>query len=268
MRKQRLDLLLVDLGLFPTFSRAQAAVMAGLVRVDGQVEDKPGHQVPADAVVELAGPPHPYVSRGGVKLAGALDAFELDVSGCVALDLGASTGGFTDCLLQRGATRVYAVDVGRGQLDQRLRADPRVVSMEGVNARNLTPDDLPDSVDLVAVDVSFISLTKILPAVPSLLTDNALGAVALVKPQFEAGREAVCKGGVVRDPAVWRECMERVARTAAELGLEPVDVSASPIRGPKGNVEFFLLLRPGARPPATPPISERIEAVVKAAEMA
>lgn len=221
--------------------------MAGLVLVNGLVEDKPGHGIPTDVAIEIRGKEHPYVSRGGMKLAGALDAFGLGLNGITALDIGASTGGFTDCLLQRGAVRVFAVDVGRGQLDARIAADPRVTGLEGVNARRLKADDLPGLVDLVTIDVSFISLTRILPIVPPLLSPRALGVLSLVKPQFEAGRDQVGKKGVVRDPSVWADCIERVAACGTALGLIPLDVAPSSILGPKGNVEFFVYLKPGSK---------------------
>jgi len=259
MPKERLDKLAVDRGLLESRERARAAIMAGLVLVDGRVEDKPGHSVSTDARVELRGAAHPFVSRGGVKLAGALDAFGLDVAGLVALDIGASTGGFTDCLLQRGAARVFAVDVGRGQLAQRLVDDLRVVSIEGTNARALTLGDIPSRVDLATIDVSFISLTKILPVVPLLLSPTAVGVLAMVKPQFEAGPKLVGKHGVVRDPSVRAECVTRVLEAGAQVGLGATAVAPSLILGPKGNAEFFLWFRPGQPPMVT---REQIDAAV------
>jgi 23S rRNA (cytidine1920-2'-O)/16S rRNA (cytidine1409-2'-O)-methyltransferase len=240
-KKERLDKLLVARGLANTRSRAQALIMAGEVSVDGQRADKAGMQVAADAVIEVE-EPLPYVSRGGYKLAGALDAFDVSVSGLVCADVGACTGGFTDVMLQRGAKLVYAIDVGYGQLDWGLRQDDRVVVMERTNARYL--ESLPQQVSFVAIDVSFISLRLILPAVRQWLAPEA-DIVALVKPQFEAGREQVGKGGIVRDPAVHRQVLEEMVAWSAEEGLGPSGVIRSPIEGTEGNVEFLLWLRPG-----------------------
>jgi 23S rRNA (cytidine1920-2'-O)/16S rRNA (cytidine1409-2'-O)-methyltransferase len=240
--RSRLDLLITARGLAPSRERARALILAGLVTVDGRVESKAGTAVAADAVVELARPDHPYVGRGGVKLAHALDAFGIDVEGREALDIGASTGGFTDVLLQRGAARVVALDVGHGQLDWRIRNDPRVVVVEGRNARFLSPEDLPGPVDVVVIDVSFISLTQILPRVPAVVRPGA-DVVALVKPQFEAGREEVGKKGIVRDPEVHARVVERVTSAAAGIGLERLAMTPSPITGAEGNQEFLLHLR-------------------------
>ena len=261
MPKSRLDKLIVALGLLDTREAARGAIMAGLVSVNGIVEDKPGHLAPADAAIELKGKEHPFVSRGGMKLARALEEFALDVNGLTALDIGASTGGFTDCLLQAGAARVFAVDVGKGQLDQRLRGDPRVTCLEGVNARYLTPAELPCLADLVTIDVSFISLSMIVPPAAALLSPSARGLVALVKPQFEAGREAVGRGGVVRDLGVRAQCIERVVASSSQAGLHAVGLVGSPIHGPKGNAEFLLYLSPFAGPPIA---RDLIEAVVAA----
>ncbi|HEV8628708.1 MAG TPA: TlyA family RNA methyltransferase [Thermoanaerobaculia bacterium] len=237
----RLDQLLVARGLFASREQARRAVMAGEVRVAGQVVDKPGTAVGEDATLTVAARP-PFVSRSGGKLAAALDHFALDVAGWVCLDVGASTGGFTDCLLQRGAKRVYALDVGRGQLDWRLRQDPRVVPLEGINARHLAADALPERCDLVTVDVSFISLLKVVPALlPHLRPGGAL--LALVKPQFEAGRQAVGKGGIVRDEAVRREVIARRVGELAALGLSSLGVIDSPVPGMEGNVEALALFR-------------------------
>ncbi len=213
--------------------------MAGEIRVAGQVVDKPGAAVAEDAAVEVTARP-PFVSRGGGKLAAALDAFAVDVAGRVCLDVGASTGGFTDCLLQRGAARVYALDVGRGQLDWRLRQDPRVVPMEGINARHLAADALPERCDLVVVDVSFISLLKVVPALLPHLTPGGV-LLTLVKPQFEAGRAAVGKGGIVRDETVRRQVIDERVRQLAALGLEPRGLIDSPVAGAEGNVEALAL---------------------------
>lgn len=241
-RKERVDLLLVEAGLAPTRARAQALVLAGQVVVEDQRVDKPGTRVPVDAALRLKGEPMPYVSRGGLKLEAALRHFALDVRGAVCADIGASTGGFTDCLLQAGAARVHALDVGRGQLHDRLRTDPRVVSREGVNARYLTAEDLPESVSVMVVDVSFISLTQVLPAaVPFLAPGGTL--VSLVKPQFEAGRDEVGKGGVVRDEVVRAAAVERVRACVIGLGLTVVGTLDSPVHGPAGNREVLLAAR-------------------------
>jgi 23S rRNA (cytidine1920-2'-O)/16S rRNA (cytidine1409-2'-O)-methyltransferase len=241
-KKQRLDAILVDRGLAPSRERARALILAGQVTVDGRVVSKAGAPVGAASRVELATPDHPYVGRGGVKLAGALDAFGIDPRGRRALDVGASTGGFTDVLLRRGATSVVALDVGRAQLDWRLRTDPRVLVREGVNARALTSDDVPHAVSLVTIDVSFISLKHILPALPPFLEPGA-EIVALVKPQFEAGRADVGKHGIVSNPAVHEAVLARVTEYAAACGLTRVAMTPSPITGATGNQEFFLHLR-------------------------
>jgi len=240
--KSRLDLLLVDRGLVPSRERARAVILAGHVRVDGQVVAKAGAPVAATASVELTTPDHPYVGRGGLKLAHALDVFAVPVSGRRGLDIGASTGGFTDVLLQRGAHDVIALDVGHNQLDWKLRSDPRVLVREGVNARTLTPADVPHAVDIVTIDVAFISLAYILPEVPKVLAPGA-DVVALVKPQFEAGREEVGKGGIVSDPAVHDAVVARVRTTAESLGFVCEGVIPSPITGATGNREFLMYLR-------------------------
>jgi 23S rRNA (cytidine1920-2'-O)/16S rRNA (cytidine1409-2'-O)-methyltransferase len=235
VRKERLDLLLAARDLAESRQQAQRLIMAGRVTVDGTLVDKPGSRIPVGADIEVRGA-LPYASRGGYKLAAALDAFDLDVEGLVAADVGASTGGFTDCLLQRGASRVYAIDVGYGQLAWKLQQDPRVVIMDRVNARYL--ERLPEAVDLATVDVSFISLRLILPAVLRWLKSSGQIA-ALIKPQFEAGREQVGKGGVVRDPAVHRSVLFGILDWAGgqELGL--TGLIRSPVTGPAGNVEFL-----------------------------
>ena len=240
--KSRLDVALVDRGLAPSRERARALILAGHVTIDGHVVSKAGAPVKAGARVELASPDHPYVGRGGLKLAGALDAFHVDPQGRRALDVGASTGGFTDVLLQRGASSVIAIDVGRGQLDWRLRTDSRVIVREGVNARALTPDDVPHGVSLVTIDVAFISLRHILPAM-ALFLDPGADVIALVKPQFEAGREEVGKHGIVSDPAVHDAVIARVTEAAAACGLTRVAMAPSTITGATGNQEFFLHLR-------------------------
>ena len=242
MARSRLDQLVVEKGLALSRERARALIMAGQVVVDGQPVTKAGAQIEREADVALIGPDHPYVGRGGLKLAHALDTFHIDVAGREGLDIGASTGGFTDVLLQRGAARVVALDVGHGQIDWTLRTDPRVVVIEGFNARHLTPADLPSLVDIVAIDVSFISLRQILPVVPPLLTPTA-DVVALVKPQFEAGRAEVRKG-IIHDAAVHERVLAEVTAAAAAIGLTPAGSTPSPITGQKGNVEFLLHLRP------------------------
>jgi 23S rRNA (cytidine1920-2'-O)/16S rRNA (cytidine1409-2'-O)-methyltransferase len=240
--RRRLDVALTERGLVASRERARAVILAGQVTVDGRVVSKAGTAVAAEARVELVQPDHPYVGRGGLKLAHALDAFGVRVDGRQALDIGASTGGFTDVLLQRGASRVVALDVGHGQLDWRIRTDARVVVIEGLNARFLSMQDLPGPVDLVVIDVSFISLTQILPRVPQVLRDGA-DVIPLVKPQFEAGRDEVGKKGVVRDPQVQARAIERVTSAAAEAGLARIAMTPSPITGAEGNQEFLLHLR-------------------------
>ena len=242
--KARLDVLMVERGLVPSRERARALILAGQVRVGGQIVSKAGTSISTDSVIELAAPDHPYVGRGGIKLAHALDAFGVSVAGRRALDIGASTGGFTDVLLQRGAASVIALDVGRGQLDWRLRNDPRVDVREGINARALTADDVPHDVDVVTIDVSFISLRHIFPVLPPRLAPNA-DIVALVKPQFEAGRDEVGKRGLVTDPAVHDAVIARVTADAEANGLARVAMTPSPITGATGNQEFFLHLRSG-----------------------
>jgi 23S rRNA (cytidine1920-2'-O)/16S rRNA (cytidine1409-2'-O)-methyltransferase len=246
----RLDQLLAARGLFASREQARRAVMAGEVRVAGQVVDKPGAAVAEDAAIEVAARP-PFVSRGGLKLAAALDRFGVDVTNFVCLDVGASTGGFTDCLLQRGAARVYALDVGRGQLDWRLRQDPRVVTIEGINARHLAADALPEPCDLATVDVSFISLLKVVPPLLPHLRPGAL-LVTLVKPQFEAGRAAIGKGGIVRDEAVRRQVIDERVTQLAALGLERRGLMDSPVAGAEGNVEGLALFAVPVAAPAAP----------------
>jgi 23S rRNA (cytidine1920-2'-O)/16S rRNA (cytidine1409-2'-O)-methyltransferase len=237
--KTRLDLLLVSRGLAPTREKAQAMILSGRVEVEGKRVEKAGTPVDPSAAVVVLGPLHPYVSRGGVKLAAALDAFDLNPEELVCLDVGASTGGFTDCLLQRGARRVYAVDVGHGQLDQKLRADPRVVVRERVNARALSRAEVPEPVSLAAMDLSFISVRLVLPRIVPLLGPDAR-VVVLVKPQFEAGRREVPRGGVVRSAVTHRRVVAEIERFGAGLGLTTLGSIASPIRGARGNQEFLL----------------------------
>ena len=238
----RLDQLLVERGLFSSREQARRAVMAGVIEVEGKRVDKPGTAVLEGARVEVLAPKEPFASRAGRKLAHALDHFGVDAAGRVCLDVGASTGGFTDCLLQRGAARVYALDVGYGQLDQRLRADPRVAVMDRVNARHLAPDALPQPCDLITVDVSFISLLKVVPALlPHLAAEGLL--LPLIKPQFEAGRGAVGKGGILRDEEVRRRAVRECVAGIAALGLAPLGVFDSPVAGTGGNREAFALFR-------------------------
>ena len=242
--KKRLDAALLERGLAPSRQKAQAYIMSGQVFVDNQRADKSGMPVSEDALIEVRGNTLPYVSRGGLKLEKAMSAFGLTLDGCICADIGASTGGFTDCMLQNGATKVYAVDVGYGQLDWKLRNDARVVCMERTNARYLTHEQIPDELDFASIDVSFISLRLILPAVCGLLRQG--GHVAsLVKPQFEAGREKVGKKGVVRDPAVHREVLENYLIHAKESGFTVLDLTYSPIRGPEGNIEYLGYLEKG-----------------------
>jgi 23S rRNA (cytidine1920-2'-O)/16S rRNA (cytidine1409-2'-O)-methyltransferase len=241
VRKERLDLLLVQRGLADSQQRAQGLIMAAQVAVNGQTVDKPGTRVPRDADLAILSR-LPYVSRGGLKLAAALDSFLIDVEGWVAADVGASTGGFTDCLLQRGSARLYAIDVGYGQLAWKLRQDPRVVVMDRTNARYL--ESLPEALDLATIDVSFISLTLVLPAVIGWLRPGGQ-IVALVKPQFEARRERVGKGGVIRDPAIHRAVLESGTGWAETRGLVLMGLIRSPITGPAGNVEFLAHWLPG-----------------------
>ena len=247
--KQRADQLLVEQGLAESRAKAQALILAGLVSCGERRVDKPGDQLGADVALALKERDHPWASRGGVKLAAALDHFRIAVEGQVALDIGASTGGFTEVLLSRGARRVYAVDVGHGQLAWKLRQDPRVVVRERLNARYLTRADIPEPVDIITCDTSFISLARVLPA-PLALASEKAQLVALVKPQFEVGPERVGKGGVVRDPEVHREVCERAAAwVAAQPGWSVAGVVESPIFGPEGNREFLLYARRGEEEP-------------------
>lgn len=237
----RLDLAVQAQGLAASRERARALILAGHILVDDRVMDKAGTLVASGARITLIVPEHPYVGRGGVKLQGALEQFVISVTGRVCLDLGASTGGFTDCLLQHGAAHVYAVDVGRGQLDVKLRADPRVTVMERTHVLSLLPTDFPNRPDLATVDLSFISLASILPILPSLIADSG-DILALIKPQFEVGKGHVGKGGVVRDPEAHRLVITKVGRRAVELGLRILGAAPSCLLGPKGNREFFIHL--------------------------
>jgi 23S rRNA (cytidine1920-2'-O)/16S rRNA (cytidine1409-2'-O)-methyltransferase len=247
MGRRRVDKLVVERGLSPTREKARRMILAGDLLVDERPVDKPGALVPEEATLRLRNPPKPFVGRGGEKLAGALDALGLDPTGVRALDVGASTGGFTDCLLQRGAAAVTALDVGRGQLDWKLYSDPRVRVIDDVNARYLSPDDFPEAFDLVTVDLSFISLAKVLPALAPLLRVEG-SMLALVKPQFELGPEAVERGGLVKSPARHLEAVESAAAAARGAGLELLDVVPSPITGVSGNQEYFILARRAGAP--------------------
>jgi 23S rRNA (cytidine1920-2'-O)/16S rRNA (cytidine1409-2'-O)-methyltransferase len=242
--KKRLDQLLVDRGFFSSRTRAQAAILEGLVYVDGEKSEKAGTSFSSEVPIEVKGEEHPYVSRGGVKLEHALKKFKLKVKDKVAIDVGASTGGFTDCLLQHGAAKVYAVDVGYGQLAWKLRQDPRVKVIERTNIRYLTLKDIglrTSDIGLCTIDVSFISLSKVLPAVYNLLADKA-EVLALIKPQFEARREQVGKGGIVKDKKIHQEVIEKIKAEAEAIGLKAKGIVESPITGADGNVEFFIYL--------------------------
>lgn len=244
MVKMRLDVLLVEQGLFPSREQARTAIMSRRVSVDGQIVDKAGAQVKPEANLQVTGQDLPFVSRGGLKLAKAVQSFGLDFSGLVVADIGASTGGFTDCALQNGAAKVYAVDVGYGQLAWKLRSDERVVCLERTNARYLSREQIPEELDFASVDVSFISLKLILPPLCALMRAGG-HAAALIKPQFEAGREKVGKKGVVRDPAVHREVLEQFLEHARESGFAVLGLTYSPIRGPEGNIEYLGYLEKG-----------------------
>lgn len=240
--KERLDVLLVQQGYATSREKAKAIIMAGQVYVDGQKEDKAGSMFKEEAKIEVRGNTLKYVSRGGLKLEKAMSHFAVTLEGKVCMDVGASTGGFTDCMLQNGAVKVYSVDVGHGQLDWKLRNDPRVVCMEKTNIRYVTPEDIEEPVDFSSIDVSFISLTKVLLPVRNLLSQDGQ-IVCLIKPQFEAGREKVGKKGVVRDPAVHKEVIEKVIVFAKEQYLQPLALDFSPIKGPEGNIEYLLYLQ-------------------------
>ncbi len=240
--KKRLDMLMMERALAPSREKAKAYIMAGDVYVDDQKEDKAGTMFPETVKIEVRGNTLPYVSRGGLKLEKAMKNFDVTLNGRVCMDVGASTGGFTDCMLQNGAVKVYSIDVGYGQLDWKLRNDPRVVCMEKTNIRYVVPEDLEEPADFSSIDVSFISLTKVLLPVRNLLTDEG-EIVCLIKPQFEAGREKVGKKGVVRDPSVHREVIEKVRDYAMSIFMEPCHLSFSPIKGPEGNIEYLLHLR-------------------------
>ena len=240
--KERLDVLLVNRGLAASREKAKAVIMAGIVYVDGQKEDKAGATFADTVNIEVRGNTLKYVSRGGLKLEKAMSHFGLSLEGKVCMDVGASTGGFTDCMLQNGAVKVYSIDVGHGQLDWKLRNDPRVVCMERTNIRYVTPEDIGEPAAFVSIDVSFISLTKVLAPVRQLLSDEG-EIVCLIKPQFEAGREKVGKKGVVRDPKVHLEVIRAVMDYASSIGFEILHLEFSPIKGPEGNIEYLLHLK-------------------------
>lgn len=239
--KERLDVLLVNRGLAPSREKAKAVIMSGQVYVDGQKEDKAGTNFDGNVKIEVRGNTLPYVSRGGLKLEKAMECFGIDVKGRICMDVGASTGGFTDCMLQNGAVKVYSVDVGHGQLAWSLRQDERVVCMEKTNIRYVVPEDIPDKIEFASIDVSFISLTKVLLPVKNLLSESGM-AVCLIKPQFEAGREKVGKKGVVRDKAVHMEVIDMVSDYAVSIGFEIKGLDYSPIKGPEGNIEYLMYL--------------------------
>ena len=261
--KERLDVLLVKKGLAPSREKAKAVIMAGSVYVDGQKEDKAGSVFDEEsAQIEVRGHVLPYVSRGGLKLEKALKVFPITLTDKICMDIGASTGGFTDCMLQNGAVKVYSVDVGYGQLDWKLRQDDRVVCMEKTNFRYMTPEDIPEVLDFASVDVSFISLDKILTPAYALLREQG-EMVALIKPQFEAGREKVGKKGVVRDPKVHEEVISRIVRHADEVSFEVLDLSYSPIRGPEGNIEYLIHLKKNPERTVYPDIPAVFEKKIK-----
>ena len=263
--KKRLDMMLVEQGLAPSREKAKAYIMSGDVYVDGQKEDKAGSMFADTVKIEVRGNTLPYVSRGGLKLEKAMKHFDVTLADKVCMDVGASTGGFTDCMLQNGAVKVYSIDVGYGQLDWKLRNDPRVVCMEKTNIRYVLPEDIKEPAAFASIDVSFISLTKVLLPVRNLLTEDG-EIVCLIKPQFEAGREKVGKKGVVRDPAVHREVIEKVRDYAMSISLEPRHLSFSPIKGPEGNIEYLLHLKKLPEgTPAQDSLSVTVEEVVKEA---
>ena len=265
--KKRLDVELVDRGLVQSRERAKGVIMEGLVYVNGQKSDKAGTPVKEDDRIEVRGETLRYVSRGGKKLEKAMQVFPVVLEGCTCMDIGASTGGFTDCMLQNGAVKVYAVDVGYGQLAWSLRTDERVVNLERTNIRYITEEQVPQPVDFISVDVSFISLTLVLPVAHRLLKDGAQ-MVCLVKPQFEAGKDKVGKKGVVRDPQIHREVIRKVIDCAAELGFWVRGLDFSPIKGPEGNIEYLLFLQKpqqDALPPEETVAEEQIAGVVDSA---
>ncbi len=257
MEKERLDILLVNKGLFENPEKCKSAIMAGVVWINGLREDKPGTRVPADCEIEIRENPKPFVSRGGLKLAKAIGEFNIELENKICMDIGASTGGFTDCMLKNGAARVVAIDVGYGQLAWELRNDSRVVCMERTNVRYVKPEDVGFLSDFASIDVSFISLTKVIPAVLKLLKEES-ELVCLIKPQFEAGREKVEKHGVVRDSEVHKEVIMKIVNFVFAANLHIINLSFSPIKGPEGNIEYLIYLRQGS-----PEAAENMEALVE-----
>ena len=247
IEKKRLDCLLFDRGLAESREKAKAMIMMGNIYVDNQKSDKPGTMLPTDTKVEIRGETMPYVSRGGLKLEKAMSVFPIQLKDKITMDIGASTGGFTDCMLQNGAKKVYSVDVGYGQLAWKLRTDPRVVNLERTNIRYITREQVPDDVDFFSVDVSFISLCLVLPVARNFMTEDAR-AVCLIKPQFEAGREKVGKKGVVRDKAVHIEVIEKIVNFVLEQGFSVLGLTFSPVKGPEGNIEYLIYLQKSEQP--------------------
>lgn len=240
--KERIDILLVQKGFFASREKAKSALMAGLIYVNNQLCDKAGTAVDVDSEIYVKNDYCPYVGRGGMKLEKALSCFSLDLTDAVCIDIGASTGGFTDCMLQKGAKKVYSIDVGYGQLDYKLRIDPRVINMEKLNVRYLDPDTIPELADLITIDVSFISLNLVFPVAVRNLKENGK-IICLIKPQFEAGREQVGKKGIVRDPLVHFQVLKKVAEYGYQVGIAPEMLTYSPITGAKGNIEYLMLTR-------------------------
>lgn len=265
--KERLDVLLTERGFFDSRERAKAVIMAGEVFVNGQREDKAGSKFDREVTIEVKGKTLRYVSRGGLKLEKAVEVYNLNLTDKVCIDIGSSTGGFTDCMLQNGALKVYAIDVGTNQLAWKLREDPRVVSMEKTNIRYVTEDDLPEKADFASVDVSFISLSKVLPAAVNLLKSGA-EMVCLIKPQFEAGREKVGKKGVVRDFDVHREVIENVIQFAKELNFIIKGLTFSPVKGPEGNIEYLLYIEKNSGETVDDTINNVLDEVKKVVEEA
>ncbi len=262
--KERLDVLLVKRNLVSSREKAKAVIMSGEVFVDGQREDKAGTAFPEEVQIEVRGHALPYVSRGGLKLEKAIQNFHVSVDGKVCTDVGSSTGGFTDCMLQNGAVKVYAIDVGRGQLDWKLRQDERVVCMEKTNIRYVVPEDLGDVIDFSSIDVSFISLTKVLPAIRAYLRDDG-EIVALIKPQFEAGREKVGKKGVVREKSTHHEVIDKIVTFALAEGFQVLDIDYSPIKGPEGNIEYLIHLKKSEQPQIADDVRKKTSQVVEEA---
>lgn len=263
MEKIRLDALLFEKGLAASREKARAMIMAGEVQANGRLIDKPGLKVQPEIDIVITSIRQPYVSRGGLKLEGAIRDFQLDFNGRTVLDVGASTGGYTDCALQHGAVKVFALDVGYGQLDWKLRNDPRVVVWERTNIRYFKLEDLGEKADIITMDVSFISTTLIFPVLKELLKEDG-SIISLIKPQFEAGREKVGRNGVVKDPKVHAEVLAHCIASAQAAGLYCIDITYSPIMGPKGNIEYFIHLRPDAQ--ALPDIIARVAEVVRSAQ--